>query len=43
MASAPTTPFEYKPHLDGLRAVAVYLVVAFHAGADRVEGGDSLA
>ena len=25
----------YRPHLDGLRAVAVYLVVAFHAGADR--------
>ena len=23
----------YRPHLDGLRAVAVYLVVAFHAGA----------
>ena len=22
----------YRPHLDGLRAVAVYLVVAFHAG-----------
>ena len=24
----------YRPHLDGLRAVAVYLVVAFHAGVD---------
>ena len=30
---------EYRPHLDGLRAVAVYLVVAFHAGADRFNGG----
>jgi peptidoglycan/LPS O-acetylase OafA/YrhL len=29
----------YRPHLDGLRAVAVYLVVAFHAGADRAAGG----
>lgn len=29
----------YRPALDGLRAVAVYLVVAFHAGAARVSGG----
>jgi peptidoglycan/LPS O-acetylase OafA/YrhL len=29
----------YRPHLDGLRAVAVYLVVAFHARADRFGGG----
>jgi peptidoglycan/LPS O-acetylase OafA/YrhL len=29
----------YRPHLDGLRAIAVYLVVAFHAGADRFSGG----
>lgn len=29
----------YRPHLDGLRAVAVYLVVAFHAGSDRFVGG----
>lgn len=29
----------YRPHLDGLRAVAVYLVVAFHAGAHRWSGG----
>lgn len=29
----------YRPHLDGLRAVAVYLVVVFHAGAGRFEGG----
>jgi peptidoglycan/LPS O-acetylase OafA/YrhL len=29
----------YRPHLDGLRAVAVYLVVAFHAGWDRFSGG----
>ena len=29
----------YRPHLDGLRAVAVYLVVVFHAGVDRFSGG----
>ena len=31
--------FEYRPHLDGLRTLAVYLVVIFHAGADRFSGG----
>ncbi|MEO6628644.1 MAG: acyltransferase family protein [Aquihabitans sp.] len=29
----------YRPHIDGLRTVAVYLVVAFHAGVDRLAGG----
>ncbi len=29
----------YRPHLDGLRALAVYLVVAFHAGVGRASGG----
>jgi peptidoglycan/LPS O-acetylase OafA/YrhL len=29
----------YRPHLDGLRAVAVYLVVAFHAGSTQFSGG----
>ena len=29
----------YRPHLDGIRALAVYLVVLFHAGVDRFSGG----
>ena len=29
----------YRPHIDGLRTVAVYLVVAFHAGVSRLAGG----
>ncbi len=32
-------PAHYRPQLDGLRAVAVYLVVAFHAGLNRFDGG----
>jgi peptidoglycan/LPS O-acetylase OafA/YrhL len=44
--AAPTGPATvtragegYRPHLDGLRAVAVYLVVLFHAGVSRFSGG----
>jgi peptidoglycan/LPS O-acetylase OafA/YrhL len=33
----PTTV--YRPYLDGLRCVAVYLVVLFHAGVGRFAGG----
>ncbi len=29
----------YRPYLDGLRCLAVYLVVAFHAGLHRFSGG----
>jgi peptidoglycan/LPS O-acetylase OafA/YrhL len=29
----------YRAYLDGLRAVAVFLVIAFHSGADRLDGG----
>ena len=40
--TTPTTPEldeHYRPHLDGLRAVAVYLVVLFHAGSGWFPGG----
>ena len=37
--SVPVASGAYRAHLDGLRAVAVYLVVAFHAGAYRFSGG----
>jgi len=30
---------DYRPHLDGLRALAVYLVVAFHTGLGGFRGG----
>jgi peptidoglycan/LPS O-acetylase OafA/YrhL len=36
-ASAPGA--DYRPHLDGLRALAVYLVVFFHAGSSWFPGG----
>ena len=34
-----TRTLTYRPHLDGLRVVAVYLVVLFHAGTTRLSGG----
>ena len=38
---APPAPpdLRYRPHLDGVRAIAVYLVVAFHAGLGLLAGG----
>ena len=38
-AIAPDRKAHYRPHLDGLRTVAVTLVVAFHAGLGRFRGG----
>jgi len=37
--SASIPAATYRPHLDGLRAVAVYLVVLFHAGSSQFSGG----
>ena len=36
---APARAVRYRPHLDGLRTVAVYLVVAYHAGLGLFSGG----
>lgn len=33
------TPAHYRPELDGMRALAVYLVVAFHAGIGHLRNG----
>src|SRR5262249_53502574 len=38
-ARTPAWDVPYRPHLDGLRAVAVYLVVLFHAGVTTCAGG----
>jgi len=37
--ATPPRPGHYRPHLDGLRTIAVYLVVAFHAGLGVASGG----
>src|SRR5438034_10102967 len=37
--AAPASAVHYRPQLDGLRAVAVYLVVAYHAGIHAFSGG----
>lgn len=39
VADATVPTHDYRPHLDGVRAVAVYLVVLFHAGVPRFGGG----
>ncbi len=39
MSEVSESELAYRPHLDGLRAVAVYLVVLFHAGTGWFSGG----
>ncbi len=38
-ATSPGTRQHYRPYLDGLRTVAVYVVVAYHAGLGLLSGG----
>ena len=38
-SGSDTVPTHYRPHLDGIRTIAVYLVVAFHAGLGVLSGG----
>lgn len=38
-ASPGADGWAHRPHLDGLRTIAIYLVVAFHAGFSRFAGG----
>ena len=35
----PTITFKYRPNIDGLRALAVLLVVGYHAFSTVVPGG----
>lgn len=37
--SRPTTSAEYRPHLDGIRALAVVAVIVFHLGYQWIPGG----
>ena len=39
VGAAVRSDWGYRPHLDGVRTLAVYLVVAFHAGLVRFDGG----
>ncbi|MFZ9481624.1 MAG: acyltransferase family protein, partial [Ilumatobacteraceae bacterium] len=38
-ATGGPQPFGYRPALDGVRTVAVYLVLAFHAGMSSLANG----
>jgi peptidoglycan/LPS O-acetylase OafA/YrhL len=41
MSGSKASGLEYRPDIDGLRAIAVLAVIGFHAGIGGFRGGDA--